>query len=163
MPAAGDNESKGFFSRGGWWVLAQVPLLILAFLIPIWSAEAGLAPWDPLQILGVLLVAAAGAAIGMAVFSLGESLTALPHPRDSATLNTQGIYALVRHPIYAAVILGVIGWSLWRMSILGLAYSILVAVFFDRKATDEERRLRARYPEYEAYARRVRRFVPWVY
>lgn len=157
------KEHKSFIDRGGWWVLAQVPLLLLAFLIPLWGADAGLVPRHHLQWLGIAIVAIAGALIAAAVFGLGKSLTALPHPHDDATLKTEGIYALMRHPIYAAIVFGVVGWSVWQLSIWGLAYSVPVAIFFDRKAADEERRLRARFEEYEDYARRVRRFIPWLY
>jgi protein-S-isoprenylcysteine O-methyltransferase Ste14 len=109
------------------------------------------------------MLAIAGAVIATAFLGLGKSLTPLPHPRDGATLNTEGVYALMRHPIYAAIVLSVVGWSAWLLSFWGLVCAVLVAIFFDRKAASEERRLRARYVEYDAYARRVRRFIPWLY
>jgi len=45
----------------------------------------------------------------------------------------------------------------------GVPYAGVVAFFFDRKAAREEGWLVARYAEYAACRRRVRRFVPGVY
>jgi protein-S-isoprenylcysteine O-methyltransferase Ste14 len=44
-----------------------------------------------------------------------------------------------------------------------LAVSLSLAVFFDAKARREELWLRQQFPDYDRYARQVRRFIPWVY
>jgi protein-S-isoprenylcysteine O-methyltransferase Ste14 len=69
----------------------------------------------------------------------------------------------VRHPIYTGIVLGALGWALAWLSVAGAAYAALLAVFFDRKARREERWLRSRFPDYAAYAHRVRRFIPGIY
>jgi protein-S-isoprenylcysteine O-methyltransferase Ste14 len=95
--------------------------------------------------------------------ALGRSLTPFPYPRERARMVARGVFRCVRHPIYAGILLASLGWALAWLSLAGVACSALLAVFFDRKARREEQWLRERFPEYAAYERRVRRFLPGVY
>jgi protein-S-isoprenylcysteine O-methyltransferase Ste14 len=154
-------SGASFAARGGWWVVAQVPLLAVAVVLPPWTARGGFG--HPLQWLGFALTAG-GLALALAALpALGRALTPFPRPREGAQLRTHGIYRWVRHPIYVGLIVAAFGWALGWLSVWGCAFVALVAVFFDRKARREERWLRERFPEYADYARRVRRFVPGVY
>ena len=74
-----------------------------------------------------------------------------------------GLYGLVRHPMYGGVILSALGWALFRASLPALVLAVILAVFFDRKAHYEEKRLAAAYPEYPDYRRRVRKLIPFIY
>ena len=62
-----------------------------------------------------------------------------------------------------AVFCGSIGWALVWQSWPALLAGLALAPLFDGKARLEERWLRQQFPEYATYARRVRRFVPWIY
>lgn len=160
---AGVNGRYSFAERGGWWVVAQIPLLLVVlFLAPYTSRAAG-AFVHPLQYLGAAAIAAGIGAIAAAFVALGASLTPYPRPRRDATLVTHGIYKFMRHPIYGGLIAGAFGWALLWLSPWGLLGAGLVAVFFDRKAAREEHWLIERYPDYADYVRRVRRFLPGVY
>jgi protein-S-isoprenylcysteine O-methyltransferase Ste14 len=161
---SGSTADDGFAARGGWWVMAQIPLLIAAFGVPVlWPAAVqGTLP-SLLSLLGFLMLGA-GAAIVLAGFvTLGEMLTPFPMPRARGRLRQRGIYAWVRHPVYAGLLLAVLGFALWRWSAPGLVMWAVLVVFFDRKAAHEEQLLIRRFPAYRAYLRRVRRFVPGVY
>lgn len=161
---SGPSADDGFSARGGWWVMAQIPLLIAAFVVPVlWQATVQGALPSLLSLLGFLMLGA-GAAVVLAGFvTLGEMLTPFPMPRARGRLRQHGIYAWVRHPVYAGLLLAVLGLVLWRWSAPGLLMWAVLAVFFDRKAAYEERLLIRRFPAYRAYLRRVRRFVPGVY
>lgn len=151
-----------FASRGGWWVVAQATMLAVAFFLPMWEVGFAIPP-HPLHRLGWLtvsigfLVAAAGLRV------LEPRLTPFPRPRHDARLETRGIYAYLRHPIYAGLIIAALGWSLLWVSRAGLWHALALAIFFDLKADREERWLRERFSDYAAYAKRVRRFVPGIY
>jgi protein-S-isoprenylcysteine O-methyltransferase Ste14 len=153
----------GFRDRGGWWVLAQVPVLLGAGAIPL--LEAGALPgWrQPWEIAGALVTALAGLVILAGFVHLGDALTPFPRPRTGATLREHGVYRYLRHPIYAGLIAGGLGWAIWCASLAGLLYLPVVAWFFDHKAAREERWLEQHYPGYGAYRRRVRKFVPGIY
>jgi protein-S-isoprenylcysteine O-methyltransferase Ste14 len=96
-----------------------------------------------------------------ATVCLGRNLTPATTPVEHGELIRNGLYARVRHPIYAGLILilGGLGWWLsnWRM---GLITGLLSWAYFDRKATTEERKLRTRFPAYAEYASRVPKLLP---
>lgn len=94
---------------------------------------------------------------------LGAALTAVPEPLAGSSLVETGPYALARHPIYGGVVLFLIGASLFVDSVVGLAMSVGLTLFFLFKSVYEERRLRVRYSGYQAYRARVRkRLVPYL-
>jgi protein-S-isoprenylcysteine O-methyltransferase Ste14 len=97
------------------------------------------------------------------VVDLREALTPFPHPRPDAPLVEQGAYRLARHPIYGGLVLGAVGWGLITASALALALATVLLAFFDLKSRREEAWLVDRFPAYEAYRRRTRRLIPFVY
>jgi protein-S-isoprenylcysteine O-methyltransferase Ste14 len=67
-----------------------------------------------------------------------------------------GVYGQVRHPIYAGVILLLIGLGMLNGNLARIAVGGLSLLFFDRKAALEERWLAERFPAYADYRREVR-------
>ncbi|MFN0071604.1 MAG: methyltransferase family protein [Chloroflexota bacterium] len=76
-------------------------------------------------------------------------------------LVNNGIYAYVRHPIYAGDLLLVLGLQLALNSWLFLAVLPLLAVV-TRQASTEEALLSQAFPYYKDYMNRTRRFIPYV-
>jgi protein-S-isoprenylcysteine O-methyltransferase Ste14 len=95
--------------------------------------------------------------------ALGPNLTPFPRPSARTNLVQHGIYGLVRHPLYTAVICATLGWSMIRSSWAAFAVSLALTLFFDAKDQHEERWLRQQFKDYAPYERRVRRFIPWIY
>jgi protein-S-isoprenylcysteine O-methyltransferase Ste14 len=157
------SQNNSFVSRGGIWVLAQVPLMLLAFIVPIRFGAGQIIPLHPLAWLGALVTVVSGALIIWGFVSLGNALTPFPRPLDEAVLHRQGAFRLIRHPIYSGVILASLGWTWWWLSAIGLLPVLVLAIFFDRKAAYEETWLREKYRDYGDYARRVKKFIPGVY
>lgn len=87
----------------------------------------------------------------------------MPRPKDDSQLTTTGVYGLVRHPIYGGLILLVIGYSLVLPTVAGFILSVVTLVFFNQKASREEKWLRERYSEYLPYSMQTRKLIPWVY
>lgn len=151
-------------SRGQGWVVLQFVLLGLALLVGLLDLSGWPAALQGgLRYLGVLVVSAGVVLAVYAVLGLGSSLTALPAPVASGTLRTTGVYAVVRHPIYSALLLIVLGWSLmsspWVLLVL-----VLLAIELDLKRRVEEDFLERTYEEYVAYRAQVPwAFVPWVH
>jgi protein-S-isoprenylcysteine O-methyltransferase Ste14 len=80
--------------------------------------------------------------------------------KDSA-LVTNGLYSLVRHPLYASLIWMFFGASLVYLNPLAfLANTLIFIPFMHYRARQEESVLQKEFPEYAAYAARVRRFTP---
>lgn len=105
---------------------------------------------------GLLVFVFACAAMG------GKTFTVMPEPRRNGELATAGIYGVVRHPMYLAVLLCAAGAALaygdvWKWALAGL---LAVVLWF--KLTREERFLLQRYPDYAAYRARTKALVPWL-
>jgi protein-S-isoprenylcysteine O-methyltransferase Ste14 len=152
------------------WVWGQFALIgLVAVLVPLLpryvslgNAHYALNRLDPtwIRALGGV-VAGAGLAMGVwGVRSLGPSLTPGTEPLPGAPLVTTGAYAHCRHPIYAGLVLLLAGYSLaWSNWTLACVVGLVALLYFDAKAGAEERWLVGRYPEYQQYARHVRRRV----
>jgi protein-S-isoprenylcysteine O-methyltransferase Ste14 len=158
-----NNENGGFTARGGWWVFAQVPVILGALGVPLAWGDGSFDGANALQLAGAALTALGFLLAVAGLVTLGSALTPFPRPLATARLRQSGIYAWVRHPIYGGLVLASVGWSLSWLSPPGLLFSAVVLLFFDRKSAFEERLLRARFPEYAGYARRVRKLLPWIY
>jgi protein-S-isoprenylcysteine O-methyltransferase Ste14 len=75
-----------------------------------------------------------------------------------------GPYAIVRHPLYAGMLLMLPSMALMLGSCYGVAASLLLCAALTVRAVLEERELQARLPGYADYARRVRfRLVPYMW
>ena len=149
-----------FVERGGLWLLAQGPLMVAAFGLPVWldtlasGAERGI---------GLSLFVGGIALGGWSRHSLGASFTPFPKPVEGGSQVARGPYRFVRHPIYSGIVLSVAGWALAWRSVCGAALAIVLLVFFDLKARREERWLEAAYPGYAEYRQRTRKLIPFVY
>jgi protein-S-isoprenylcysteine O-methyltransferase Ste14 len=96
---------------------------------------------------------------------LGHNWSVSLDLRERHTLVTTGVYALVRHPMYAGFWLMAVGQALllpnWVAGPAGLiGFGVL---FFGRVAREEAMMLSAFGDEYRAYMRRTARVVPWLY
>lgn len=153
--------------RGEVLVVIQFALMFAFILTPTWSPLttpeqlAALAPLRWTVLVPTWLVALAFGALGS--LHIRAYLTPLPYPVDHSRLVQHGVYALVRHPLYSSQLFAALGWVAFTASLPHLAILIAGFVFFDYKAGREERWLTERHPEYTDYARRVRKFVPWLY
>ena len=84
------------------------------------------------------------------------------YPDDGHMVDT-GIYDLLRHPLYAAVLRISAGMALIRANWYALFVTIVLIFFFVGWITlVEEKELIARYPDYAQYRRRVPAFAPGV-
>ena len=155
-----------FGSSGEWWVVAQFILVPIAMVTAVFLRNSdGAGGTGRIMAIALALMSfllAAFLAIG-GVIHLGHNLTAVPRPLDTGVLVQTGVYAIVRHPIYAGIIFGLIGWGLVFSSLAGLVMAAVVLIFFDLKSRREEKWLIEKYPDYAAYRSRVRKLIPFIY
>ena len=79
-------------------------------------------------------------------------------------LATGGPFAIVRHPIYAALNLFALGSALWVPNVITALATVLMFLGSDLRGRAEEKLLLAQFPsEYPEFMKRTRRFVPFVY
>lgn len=149
--------------RGGGWVALQFLLLAVLAVVGVlgwggWGTYAG-----AIGTIGVLVMAAGTIVAVFAVVGLGPALTAVPAPNEGGPLRTDGVYGVVRHPIYFGLILLATGFSLVTTP-WGLLVTALLAVELDLKRRVEERFLQATYPQYAVYRAAVpNALIPYVW
>lgn len=112
---------------------------------------------------GTLFIVAGGDLTLWSSQSLGRNLTPLPEPKADGALVQSGPYTLARHPLYGGLLLASVGWAARRGHWGALGLSALLAAVLEVKTREEERCLTRRFPDYPAYRRRVRKFIPGVY
>jgi protein-S-isoprenylcysteine O-methyltransferase Ste14 len=162
VPRRSGSRLPSLGPRGEGWVALQFVLIALVALAGLLGPRWPSASRTSLEVVGAALGAAGIVMLVAGIRHLGNSLTPLPRPRADASLRQDGIYGMVRHPIYGGISLLGLGWSLAR-SPLALAACLPLAAFFDLKSRREEAWLSERYANYAAYRARVRRrLVPWL-
>jgi protein-S-isoprenylcysteine O-methyltransferase Ste14 len=144
-------------ARGRLLVSAQFLLIGVIAISPgdrLWPSSGWLVLFE------VILLLAGGAILALAFAHLGPALTANPVPKAGAPLQTSGIYAFVRHPIYTGVLVSGLGVALYRTSMISfIAYGSLV-LLLNFKARWEEVFLKTKHSGYLTYMVHVPRFVP---
>jgi len=152
---------SSFLEKGGAWVVAQ--FVVMACWLAMTPVGHTRTHSIAMQILAAMLLLA-GAYAGVAgVFVLGKSRTPFPRPPRDTQLVRQGIYALVRHPLYTSLIALSLAWACYWQSPVGAALALVQALLLDAKARREERWLRERFPEYAGYTAKVKRLIPYIY
>lgn len=144
-------------------MVAQFALMLAVFLAvlvpPSWPDAAR----TPLAVVGALLAVGGVAVVVAAARALGRGLTPFPEPPAQARLVVRGPFRVVRHPTYGGGLLFLVGWSLFAGPV-ALGLTAALGLLWVGKTRAEERRLRARFPDYAAYCERVPfRLVPWVF
>jgi protein-S-isoprenylcysteine O-methyltransferase Ste14 len=119
------------------------------------------APWR--AGLGLVLFAAGLAVAIWARVHIGRNWGTPMSQKNDPELVTSGPYRLVRHPIYAGILLAGIGTA------VALSWAWLIAValagfYFIYSAIVEERNLSTQFPDsYPAYRRSTKMIVPFVF
>lgn len=150
--------------RGEGWVVIQF-VLIGIVLAAAWMepASAG-AIWPLLSTAGLALLIGGGFLASRGLSDLRTNLTPLPHPKDDAELVDTGSYALVRHPIYGGIVIGMLGLALSLQAVVtAVVGTVVLLVFFRLKSGREEAWLVQRFPKYEAYRAHTKRMIPFLY
>ncbi len=92
-----------------------------------------------------------------------HTLTILPSVKQGGRLCVSGPYRVIRHPMYTAVLLLLLGLLINNYSYIGLIVFLVVFVDLIVKMNVEEKILLAHYDEYKAYMLRTKRIVPFLY
>ena len=139
------------------FVLIQFVFFTLYFLnlnvveiqFPVWTAVISIV----FSLLGVVIIL-------FGIINLNDNITPFPTPRKNSSLISKGIYAYVRHPIYAGILVLMFSYAFFSDSIFRLVISLLLGFIFYFKSNLEERLLVQRFPEYNRYRKTTGRFFP---
>jgi protein-S-isoprenylcysteine O-methyltransferase Ste14 len=144
---------------GNLLVAAQFVLLLGLIIAPtetLWPYPEWLAILALILMLGGLTV------VLFALVGLGKAATASPVPKKGAPLRTNGLYALVRHPVYSGLLAAGLGLALRGGSVWHIVIFVALLVLLSLKSRWEERMLLVAHSDYAGYAATVGRFIPGI-
>lgn len=98
-----------------------------------------------------------------AVMTMHFRVSIFPEVRSDQQLFTGGPYRFIRHPMYTAVLLATFSWVMHRIDIISLFAWLCLLIDLMIKLFYEERLLREKFSDYEAYTMRSKRLIPWIY
>jgi protein-S-isoprenylcysteine O-methyltransferase Ste14 len=158
----GRSTSERIGLAAGTIGLGAVPALYVATGFPSW-ADYEAQPWA--VALGALAYAAGLWLFRRSHKDLGRNWSISLEIREQHRLVTNGVYGLIRHPMYSAFWLMALGQALllpnWVAGVAGLVgFGIL---YFLRVEKEERMMLQAFGDEYRAYMERTKRIIPHVY
>jgi protein-S-isoprenylcysteine O-methyltransferase Ste14 len=118
----------------------------------------------PFGLLSIILVTGAIAIALWSVFTMHfGNLRLQPIPKDDAKLITGGPYRFIRHPMYTAVLLGMLGIAINIDLVLGYGVWIVLCIDLYVKLHFEEKLLLEKFSEYKEYMRRTKRLLPFLW
>lgn len=150
------------------WVLAGLLLLGLTmmFLLPYGDRRGWLtfnAP-DGLRYLGLALYFVGNLLAFAAVKTLDQQYSGYVTLQDGHKLVQNGIYGVIRHPIYLRMLLVGVSVPLIFRSWLWVPFLVIVIGIVTYRIRQEEKLLGEQFgPEFESYRRRTWRLLPYIY
>jgi protein-S-isoprenylcysteine O-methyltransferase Ste14 len=112
------------------------------------------------EIAATTLILLGTALAAYALTQLGRSFSVMAEARQ---LVTSGVYRIVRHPLYVAEEIAVIGLFIQFLSYQTLLLVAVHAGFQLRRIRNEEAVLISTFPEYGAYKEKTARVIPGIY
>jgi protein-S-isoprenylcysteine O-methyltransferase Ste14 len=153
------------------WDKVLFPLLIV-FLF-VWlifvSLDAVRFHWSPvpvwLQLVGAIVLFCSFYLLFLTFRENSYLSTVVRIQEDRGqTVVSTGPYHIVRHPMYTAILIFAAGTSLLLGSWYGVLSALILLILLARRATLEERALRAELPSYAAYMAQVKyRLIPHIW
>lgn len=141
---------------------------ISAFLVSLQFIFIGLIVWPfAPQRFGAVFWSLIAASIALGAFTLYHNrlgnFNIRPEPKASAQLITSGPYRLIRHPMYAALLLAAAAFVVAENTWLKVGLWIALGLILLTKATFEEQLMSEKFPAYSAYRALTKRFVPYIF
>ncbi len=167
VPSGGGISSGEKEDRSNRWVLAafSVIALLMAYFsaytdrIGFWTINGDTTRW-----VGVVVCLAGGILRIWPVYVLRNRFSGLVAIQPGHTLETRGIYGIIRNPSYLGLLISSLGWVLAFRSGVGVILTASLVVPLVARIRSEERLLREHFgAEYETYCSRTWRLVPGIY
>lgn len=173
LPEYNEDETKisGEYSSYNFLVYDYSQFLIAGILLiqlsmPIFSITESTFQITSLRIIGYIFVLLGFFISLKALKDLGSSWTGMMQFRikKNQKLITAGAYKYIRHPLYLAVILELVGFELVATSWLFIVLLVSTLVLFDKHIKKEEKLLEDYYQEaYRIYKQKTKKLLPRIY
>jgi protein-S-isoprenylcysteine O-methyltransferase Ste14 len=167
IPSGGDLSTGEKEDRSNRWVLRAFGVIsvLMAFFssytdrIGFWTLDGEVVRW-----VGVVVCFFGGLLRIIPVYVLRNRFSGLVAIQPGHTLETTGIYGVIRNPSYLGLLIASLGWVLTFRSIVGVLLTAALLVPLVARIRAEERLLRSHFgAEYDAYCARTWRLLPGIY
>jgi protein-S-isoprenylcysteine O-methyltransferase Ste14 len=167
------RSAKRNVGGGHWrqWAVTRIGLFLLVILALQFPAlrrsirGVSAYPVNVHPVQGIAGVLICGLGVGLAIWArtiLGRNWGMPMSQKEDPELVTGGPYSVIRHPIYAGVLLGLLGTAL-ATSLAWLLPLIFCCFYFLYSARQEEKLMLAQFPQsYPAYMARTKMLIPYV-
>lgn len=122
--------------------------------------------FTPLESITLTAIVLISLAILLAVWAVKTMSTGKfriqPIPDLEAKLIISGPYQLIRHPMYAAIFLGVTGLFTFHFSWLKIFLFIALIIVLTIKLLWEEKMLSEKFSDYSIYKNQTKRIIPYI-
>lgn len=173
LRATGNSGMRGISGRPGSaeWSggVLFVVALVLGVLAPVLQLASVVAPIDfldsaALGALGAALAVAGTLLTLMAQRAMGASWRIGVDSEETTALVTNGPFAIVRNPVFAAMLPTGVGLALMAPNLMAVAavFSLFVALELQTRVVEEPYLLATHGDRYASYAARVGRFAPGI-
>jgi protein-S-isoprenylcysteine O-methyltransferase Ste14 len=167
------QRAKGVIQKGQpLWDRVLVILLVVSYVgqivfIPLDVFRFHLLPktGEIVSIFGLALYVAGWwiMTLAMKANPFAVTVVRLQEERNQRVIDT-GVYAVVRHPMYAGFVPMAVGPALWLQSYFAALFAIVPIAVLATRSVFEERFLKRELKGYDAYSEKVRyRLIPFVW
>lgn len=154
-----DSRKKGWI-----YVIMQFALIAVIITFSFWERISARRPHNYIFDFLAFIFLSGGAILMMvSLMNFRQKITPNPVPNENYTLQTGGLYSRIRHPIYLAVLILMLGCICFFSAYIGFAIYILLVIFFIMKMNFEESELAKKFKEYENYKLKTKRLIPYLY
>ncbi len=148
----------------------RLPLLIQKGYVALFVAPLFVSPFLPQShfsaphaffvVTGILLTSLGLLFILLSFFKIGL----IPSMKSSGGISTNGVYGIVRHPIYSGTVITEIGLTLGNQSLITLIYIPISVLLYFLMALIEEKELILHFSdEYSKYQQKVKyKLIPYI-
>ncbi len=161
-PIETEKKEEGNFEKFIGLLFILNPFIMMG---SVW--EVNLYGWrmESIAILGLIIYTIGVIMLLVSRRTLGKQATGILVIREDHELITTGIYKYIRHPIYGAGLIGVIGFVLVVQAIFIPFITVVLyfKVFNDRAKYEEQMLIGEFGSDYEEYMAKSKRFIPFIF
>lgn len=144
--------------NGSIWVTGQFCLLAMYLLTPAFFH------WNTYllsQLFAIIMMLVGFFLAALAFIQMRRFFSVFPEPKRNGYLLQRGAFSVCRHPMYAGLLLLLLGYALFWADAGRTVVTIACFFWMYYKARFEEQQLVQRYSDYSSYQLNVRMF-PWI-
>lgn len=141
------------------WVYVCIQLVFFV----LYFQNIAFVEWEVSKDLKILFQLIAGMGLLwsiLAILSMNTLVSPFPSPKKEMQLQTKGVFAFSRHPIYSGILLLLYAWGIAQASEYKIGIGFLFHIFIYFKAKYEEELLQQKFPAYQVYKQKTGMFFP---